>query len=76
MAWSKTTLISTFAILGFLLGSVSYFAINWMIENNWVWIFSIPLPQLIASPGFISGLAGSLLAVIAIYVYAHFSKGE
>jgi len=76
MAWSKTTLISSFAVLGFLLGTISYSVFNWFASNNMIYIATIPLSDLILSPGFVSGVIGSLIAVLAMYVYAHFSKGE
>jgi len=71
MALSKNTLLLSFAFMGFLIGSVGYFAINWIITNSGPWILYIPFPVL--GPMFMSGIAGSILSVIAVLIATHFS---
>jgi len=69
MAFDRTKLLLSFAFIGFLFGSAAYFLFNWIIIN--MGILYIPFP--IMAPWFLSGIAGSLLAMITVYVAAHFS---
>ena len=71
MSFSKNTLLLSFAFIGFLVGSVAYFAVEWLIINWGAWILYIPFPSF--GPGFMSGIAGSILSVIAVLIAAHFS---
>jgi len=70
MAFNKSTLLLSFALMGFLVGTIGYYALNWLITYSGVWILYIPLP--IFSPAFMSGIAGSLLSIVFVYIAAHF----
>ena len=71
MAFDRTKLLLSFALVGFLVGSAAYFVFDWIIINSALGIFYMPVP--IFAPWFLSGIAGSLLSVIAVYVAARFS---
>lgn len=73
MAWSRTKLMTSAALFGFLMGTIIYFAFEWLTNNGVIYIASAPISGIIFSPGFISGIAGALISLIAIYTYAHFS---
>ena len=72
MALGKTALLFSFSIIGFLVGTSTYFIFNWIVTNGWIGILYIPIP--ISTPWVISGLAGSLLSVIAVSIAAHYSS--
>ena len=76
MSFDKTKLLLSFAILGFLIGSTTYYAFNWLIISNAIGILPIPILDIIYAPWFLSGIAGSLLSVIIIYLAARFSNKE
>ena len=71
MSLSKNTLLLSFALVGFLLGTVAYYAIGWIVTYSGAWILWLPIPVL--GPAFMSGIAGSVLSVILVYLAAHFS---
>jgi len=73
MAWSRTKLMTSVAFFGFLIGTIVYFAFEWLTSNGVIYIASIPIAGVIFSPWFISGIAGALISIVAIYIYAHFS---
>ena len=76
MAFGRTKLLFSFALLGFLVGSVTYLVFNWIITNSAIgiiYIYPTPISEIISAPWFMSGAAGSLLSVIIIYVSARFS---
>ncbi len=76
MAFGRTKLLLSFALLGFLVGSATYLVFNWIITNSAigiVYVYPTPILEVISAPWFLSGIAGSLLSVIVIYVSAHFS---
>jgi len=73
MAWSRTKLMTSVALFGFLMGAIVYFAFEWLINNGVIYIASVPISGIIFSPWFISGIAGALISLIAIYTYAYFS---
>lgn len=71
MSFDRTKLLLSFAFIGFLVGSAGYFLFNWILINSAAGILYLPFP--VFAPWFMSGIAGSLLTVIAVYVAAHFS---
>ncbi len=74
MSSTKAKLLIVFAFLGFFAGSLTYFAINWLIVNNFI---QIPvLREFLVSPLMIAGLAGSLLSVAVITAFAMFAQRE
>ena len=76
MAFGRTKLLLSFALLGFLVGSATYLVFNWIITNSAIgiiYIYPTPILEVISAPWFMSGIAGSLLSVIIIYVSARFS---
>jgi len=68
--------MSSVAIGGFFIGTIAYFIFDWLTANSTIYIVSFPISQIIFSPGFISGIVGALIALIAVVVYAHFSSPE
>ena len=76
MAFGRTKLLLSFALLGFLVGSATYLVFNWIITNSAIgiiYIYPTPILEVISAPWFMSGIAGSILSVIIIYVSARFS---
>jgi len=74
MAFEKTKLLVSFAFLGFLVGSGSYFFFNWFIVNSGIEF--PPLAEIIFSPWFVSGFTGSLLSVLIVAVFSHIARRE
>ncbi len=70
MSFGKNTLLMSFALIGFLVGTVAYYAIGWLITYSGAWILYIPIP--IFGPAFLSGVAGAVMSVIFVYIAAHF----
>ena len=73
MALGKKTLIIAFALLGFIIGAAIYFALDLIVAPT---AMIGPLPgfvEILTAPWFISGIAGALLSVAVILVFAKFS---
>jgi len=73
MSFGRTKLLLSFALFGFLIGAATYFVFDWLIIHSALGIQPIPILEVVSAPWFLSGIAGSLLSVIAIYASAHFS---
>jgi hypothetical protein len=74
MAFERTKLIASFAFLGFLIGAGGYHFINWFALNSG---YSIPpIAEIFFSPWFVSGFAGSLLAVLVVVVFSSLANRE
>jgi len=71
MSFGRTKLLLSFAFIGFLVGSAAYLVFDWILMNTT--ISAIPILGIVSAPWFLSGIAGSLLSVIAVYVSARFS---
>lgn len=70
MALGKKTLIIAFALLGFIIGAAIYFALDLIVAPT---AMIGPLPgfvEILTAPWFISGIAGSVLSVAALYISA------
>jgi len=65
LALSKNKLIFSFAFLGFMIGAVAYFVFDWLTTIN------ISISQVLFAPWFISGLAGSIISLVVISVFAY-----
>ena len=65
LAMSKNKLILSFAFLGFMIGATAYFAFDWLDMIN------MTLPQILFAPWFISGIAGSIISLVVISVFAY-----
>jgi len=65
LAMSKNKLILSFAFLGFMIGTTAYFAFDWLGTIN------MKLPQILSAPWFISGIAGSIISLVVISVFAY-----
>lgn len=74
MSLDKTKLLISFAIGGFLLGSVAYTFFSWLFATTLIWPF--PILATILSPWFLSGIAGSLLVVTIVYFAARFAHPD
>ena len=72
MAFERTKLLVSFAFLGFLVGSGSYYFFNWLIVNSGIQV--PPLAEILFSPWFVSGLTGSLLSVSVVVVFSHLAS--
>ena len=73
MAFGKNKLLLSFALIGFLVGSVAYFVFDWLIINSNIALQPVPILEIISAPWFLSGIAGSFLSVIAVYASTYFS---
>ena len=73
MSFGRTKLFLSFAIFGFLIGTATYFVFDWIFANAAIGIQPVPILEVISAPWFISGIAGSLLSMAIIYVFAKFS---
>lgn len=64
----RVKVLSIFALLGFVVGSVGYFAIDWIATHHIfvVSVSTVPLWEVLVAPWFLSGLAGSALSVIFV----------
>jgi len=74
MAFERTKLLISFALLGFLVGTASYFFFNWLLVNSAIQL--PPLVEVLFSPWFFSGITGSILSVLIVTVFAHLTKEE
>ena len=72
MAFERTKLLVSFALLGFLIGAGGYHFINWFIANSGFHI--PPIADIVFSPWFVSGFTGSLLAVLIVVVTSHLAS--
>ena len=70
----RTKILTIFALLGFVIGTTAYFVFNWFITHNLIKITAIPVIDILLSPWFISGLAGAILAITILAVFAYISK--
>ena len=75
MSFDRTKLLLSFALFGFLIGATVYVVFDWLIINSAIGIqLQVPILVVLITPWFLSGVAGSLLSVIIIYVSAHHSS--
>lgn len=72
MAFERTKLLATFAFLGFLIGSCSYYFINWLVINSGIHL--PPVAEIIFSPLFVSGFTGALLSILVITVFSRVAR--
>jgi hypothetical protein len=56
------------ALFGFLIGAGSWLIFDWMIINS-----LLPSVDVLLSPWFLSGVVGSFLAIVIVYVFARYS---
>lgn len=68
MSFGKTKLILSFALFGFLIGVTTYFVLDIILG-----VQPAPILEMIKQPWFLSGIAGSFLSVIAVYLSARFT---
>lgn len=74
MAFGRSKLMFSIGAFGFLLGTAAYFVFNWFATNNMIIVTSIPIADVIFAPWFISGIAGSILSIIIVFLFARFSS--
>jgi hypothetical protein len=72
MAFDRTKLLVSFAFLGFLVGSGSYYFINWFVINSGIHL--PPIADIVFSPWFVSGFTGSLLSILVITIFSHLAR--
>ena len=70
----RTKILTIFALIGFVIGTTAYFVFNWFVTHNLIKITAISVVDILLSPWFISGLAGAILAITILAVFAHISK--
>lgn len=70
----RTKILTIFALFGFIIGTTAYFVFNWFVTHNLIKITAISVIDILLSPWFISGLAGAILAITILAVFAHISK--
>jgi hypothetical protein len=70
----RTKILTIFALLGFVIGTTAYFFFNWFVTHNLIKITAISIIDILLSPWFVSGLAGAILAITILAVFAHISK--
>jgi hypothetical protein len=70
----RTKILTIFALLGFVIGTTAYFVFNWFVTHNLIKITAISIIDILLSPWFVSGLAGAILAITILAVFAHISK--
>jgi len=74
MAFGLSKLILSIGAFGFILGSVAYLVFNWFITSNMIVVTSLPIASVLFAPWFISGIAGCLLSIVIVYMFARFSS--
>lgn len=74
MALGKTALLLSLSLVGFLAGSTLYFILNWIATSVTFGVIYIPIP--ISAPWLMSGIAGSVLSVLALQLATHFSTDQ
>lgn len=72
MALGKSGLMLSFAFVGFLLGSVAYLLLDWIIVNGINLVLYIPIP--VFAPWFAAGLAGSAISIIMLYAVSKITR--
>jgi hypothetical protein len=70
----RTKILTIFALLGFVIGTTAYFVFNWFVTHNLIKITAISIIDILLSPWFVSGMAGAILAITILAVFAHISK--
>ena len=74
MAFDRTKLLISFALLGFIIGSGGYYFVNWFLINSG---FSLPpVADVVFSPWFVSGFTGSLMSMLIIIVFSHLARSN
>ncbi|MCW4039655.1 MAG: hypothetical protein NWE83_02765 [Candidatus Bathyarchaeota archaeon] len=76
MAYERTKVLTTFAIFGFIVGTIAYFIFNWFVSNNLIRFTPPSIVNVMMSPWFVSGTVGALLSTIIVVVFAHFSRNR
>jgi len=74
LAWTKKSLMATFAAFGFFIGTATYFISDWFSTNNIIRITSIPIREIFSAPWFIAGIIGSIISLVIIFAFARFSS--
>jgi flagellin-like protein len=70
MDFGGVKLLLSFALFGFIAGSVAFLAFDYFALNI---LTTVPILAIVLSPWFISGIIGAVLAVAIVLIYAHFS---
>jgi hypothetical protein len=73
MELGKVKLLASFALFGFIIGVAAFYIFDWFALTDIVQPAPLVFAELAASPLFASGVVGSLLSVIIVYTFAHFS---
>lgn len=71
----RVRVLSLFALLGFVVGSVGYSVLSWIASHSVfvVSVSAVPLLDILTAPWFLSGLASSALSVIIVTTVARFT---
>ncbi len=74
MSSGLSKIMLSIGIFGFVLGTAAYFVFNWFVTSNVVVVTSVPVVNVLFAPWFISGIAGSLLSCLIVYMFGRFSS--
>jgi hypothetical protein len=61
----------TLAFFGFLVGAATYLVFDWLLLHSF-----LPSIEVLLSPWFLSGVAGSLLAIVVVYFFARYANAD
>ena len=73
MEFEKVKLLVSCALFGFIIGAAAFYIFDWFAFTGIVQPAPLVFAELMASPWFASGVVGSILSVIIVYAFAHFS---
>jgi hypothetical protein len=74
MAVGRTKVVMRFALFGFVLGTVAYFAFQWFVSNDLIHINFPSMSSLVMSPWFIAGIVGAALATLILIVFSRLTR--
>ena len=70
--WCVLTSGALISFAGFLLGSIAYVILDWIIVNGASMVLYIPVVTF--APWFVAGLAGSVISVLMLYLISSIKK--
>jgi len=72
MSFGRTKLLVSFAFLGFFIGTAAFYAFDWLLNNTAMGTYQTPILEMVTRPWFLSGIGGSILSVVVLFVSAKF----
>jgi hypothetical protein len=74
MDFEKVKTLASFALFGFIIGATAFYFFDWFAFTGLVQPPPLVLADLAASPWFVSRLVGSILSVMIVYAFVHFTS--